>query len=221
MIKRLKQLTFFQSEIANVHAAALILGGAGLLSRVLGVLRDRMLAARFGAGRELDIYTAAFNIPDFMSVLFLLGGATAVILPVFQERLMQDPKKARDLLLSGVFYLREFGPIHLAFQHFLGFLELSFSAKAILVPRVRDLVLKNLQITVQGPRLVAERDTRIAQVYVEQLLEIKCHSGLPINQSLILIPSAGHAELSIARAMMLPAVARLENGSRKVMPTGR
>ncbi|OHA02307.1 MAG: hypothetical protein A3J58_00580 [Candidatus Sungbacteria bacterium RIFCSPHIGHO2_02_FULL_52_23] len=107
MIKRLKQLTFFQSEIANVHAAALILGGAGLLSRVLGVLRDRMLAARFGAGRELDIYTAAFNIPDFMSVLFLLGGATAVILPVFQERLMQDPKKARDFIsaLAALFFV--------------------------------------------------------------------------------------------------------------------
>ena len=47
MIKRLERFTFFQSEIANIHAAALILGGAGLLSRALGVVRDRMLAARF------------------------------------------------------------------------------------------------------------------------------------------------------------------------------
>lgn len=98
MIGRFKRLVFFQSEIANIHAAALILGGAGLLSRALGVLRDRMLAARFGAGREIDIYTAAFHIPDFMSVLFLLGGASAAILPVFQEYLARDRAKARDLI---------------------------------------------------------------------------------------------------------------------------
>lgn len=98
MIRRFTRLTFFQSEIANVHAAALILGGAGLLSRVLGVLRDRMLAAGFGAGRELDIYTAAFVVPDFMATLFLLGGATAAILPVFQETFACDRAKAQDLI---------------------------------------------------------------------------------------------------------------------------
>lgn len=100
-----RRIAFLQSEIASVHAAALILGGAGLLSRALGVVRDRMLAARFGAGRELDIYAAAFNIPDFMSVLFLLGGASAAILPVFQEHLARDREKAREFIsaLSTLF----------------------------------------------------------------------------------------------------------------------
>lgn len=92
------KLNFLKQEVASVHAAALVLGGAGMLSRVLGMLRDRLLAARFGAGRELDIYYAAFQIPDFMAVVFLLGGASAAVLPVFQEYLLEDTEKARRFI---------------------------------------------------------------------------------------------------------------------------
>jgi len=84
----------FTNQTSNgVHSAALILGAAGLCSRMLGVLRDRMLASQFGAGRELDIYYAAFQIPDFLSVLFLLGAASAAILPVFRRNLIKAGKK--------------------------------------------------------------------------------------------------------------------------------
>lgn len=103
MIRRLRQLgnvRFLNREIAGVHAAALILGAAGLASRILGVVRDRLLAAHFGAGRELDIYNAAFNLPDFMATLFLLGGATAAILPVFQGYRDRDRERARRLMGS-------------------------------------------------------------------------------------------------------------------------
>lgn len=88
----------FNQGIYNIHAAALILGAAGLLSRILGVLRDRMLAGRFGAGRELDIYYAAFQIPDFLATLFLLGAASAAILPIFQEYVDRDSRAARELI---------------------------------------------------------------------------------------------------------------------------
>ncbi len=89
---------FFAQRIYNIHAAALVLGAAGLLSRLLGVLRDRLLAGRFGAGRELDIYYAAFQIPDFMAALFLLGAASAAILPIFQEYLHGDSRQAQNLI---------------------------------------------------------------------------------------------------------------------------
>jgi len=97
------KLDFLNQGISNVHAAALILGAAGLLSRVLGVLRDRLLAERFGAGRELDIYYAAFQIPDFMSILFMLGAGSAAILPVFQKYLARDQEEGRRLISSITF----------------------------------------------------------------------------------------------------------------------
>lgn len=55
----------------------------GLLSRVLGVVRDRILASRFGAGDELDIYYAAFRVPDLVYNLLVLGVLSAGFIPVF------------------------------------------------------------------------------------------------------------------------------------------
>lgn len=92
------RIGILNKEINGVHSAALILGAAGLCSRLLGVLRDRLLASLFGAGRELDIYYAAFQIPDFLNVLFLLGAASVAILPVFQEELNKSKIEAREFI---------------------------------------------------------------------------------------------------------------------------
>ncbi len=107
------RLNLLNHEVTNVHSAALLLAAAGLLSRALGILRDRMLAGTFGAGRELDIYYAAFQIPDFMSVVFLLGAGSAAILPIFQEYLARDRAEARELI-SRLVSLFSLGAIILA-----------------------------------------------------------------------------------------------------------
>ncbi len=86
--------------MSSVHAAALLIGSAGLVSRVLGMYRNRLLAAHFGAGRELDMYFAAFQIPDFIATLFLLGAGSAAILPVFQEYMQKDRESAHRLISS-------------------------------------------------------------------------------------------------------------------------
>ena len=91
-------MKFFNGEISNIHSAALILGAAGLFSRLLGVLRDRLLAGHFGAGRELDVYFTAFQVPDFMSLVFVLGAGSAAILPIFQDALSKDRKEAHRLI---------------------------------------------------------------------------------------------------------------------------
>ena len=54
-----------------------------MVSRILGVLRDRILAGKFGAGDELDIYFAAFRIPDLIYSLLVVGALTAGFIPVF------------------------------------------------------------------------------------------------------------------------------------------
>lgn len=84
--------------IYSINAAALLLGAAGLLSRILGVLRDRMLASHFGASRELDIYYTAFQIPDFLFNVFLLGAASSAIIPIFLKVEERDQAEARGLI---------------------------------------------------------------------------------------------------------------------------
>lgn len=72
-------------EVTSFHAASFILAGATLASKLLGLVRDRLLAARFGAGTELDVYYAAFQLPDILYTLLLAGAASAAVLPVLLE----------------------------------------------------------------------------------------------------------------------------------------
>lgn len=81
---------FFRATTTSVTFAALLIGGASLLSRLIGVFRDRLLSGTFGAGRDLDIYYAAFRIPDFVYNLVVGGVITAGFIPVFTAYLGKD-----------------------------------------------------------------------------------------------------------------------------------
>jgi putative peptidoglycan lipid II flippase len=73
----------FVSPRSSLGASAALLGAASLLSRVAGVLRDRAISSRFGAGPEADAFLAAFRAPDAVYNLLVLGAVTAGFVPVF------------------------------------------------------------------------------------------------------------------------------------------
>lgn len=93
-------MDFLKREIVSINAAAFLIGAAGLISRILGLFRDRLLAGHFGASRELDIYYAAFQIPDFIFTLFLIGAAGSAIIPIFLAYAEKDKKEAEELVNS-------------------------------------------------------------------------------------------------------------------------
>lgn len=78
MIKKI-----INSQAKNITSAAIIIGALSLVSRFLGVFRDRVLAAQFGAGDILDAYYAAFRLPDLVYNLLILGAISAGVIPVF------------------------------------------------------------------------------------------------------------------------------------------
>ncbi|MFA7209115.1 MAG: murein biosynthesis integral membrane protein MurJ [Parcubacteria group bacterium] len=67
----------------SVISAAFVITVAGLVSNLLGLVRDRLLASNFGAGDTLDVYYAAFRIPDLIYSLLILGSMSAAFIPVF------------------------------------------------------------------------------------------------------------------------------------------
>ena len=69
MVKRI--LGIFHKEISGLHQAAYLLGFFALCSQILALVRDRILAAHFGATNTLDIYYAAFRIPDLIYNLII------------------------------------------------------------------------------------------------------------------------------------------------------
>lgn len=81
------------SQTKTITFAAVLLAISALISRILGLVRDRLLAARFGAGPELDVYFAAFQIPDLVYGILIYGGMAAVFLPMFAEYFEKDSQK--------------------------------------------------------------------------------------------------------------------------------
>jgi putative peptidoglycan lipid II flippase len=68
-----------------MHEAAYLLAGFALLSQLLALVRDRILAANFGAGHILDIYYAGFRIPDFLFATVASLLSLYALLPVLSR----------------------------------------------------------------------------------------------------------------------------------------
>ena len=96
----LKKLFFRKFE--SIQGAAILIGCFSLLSKALGLLRDKILAHTFGAGNVLDAYYAAFRLPDLVFNLLILGALTAGFIPVYLEA-RQKSKEDSDKLASSVF----------------------------------------------------------------------------------------------------------------------
>jgi len=79
----IKFLDKTKNRFRSVIFAATILAVASVLSRLLGLLRDRLLAGSFGAGNTLDVYYAAFRLPDLIYNLLIMGALSAGFIPVF------------------------------------------------------------------------------------------------------------------------------------------
>ena len=102
MVNRI--LSMFHKEIAGVHQAAFLLGTFTLMSQLLALVRDRMLANFFGAGQTLDLYYTAFRIPDllFASVASLVS--ISVLIPFFSgvfEHSKENTRKLLDSIFTG------------------------------------------------------------------------------------------------------------------------
>ncbi len=93
MIKRLSAKIVSFRPSSSISSAALIISAAGILSRVLGLLRDRILASHFGAGDTLDVYYAAFRVPDLLYNLLILGALSAAFIPVFTGLIARNEEK--------------------------------------------------------------------------------------------------------------------------------
>ncbi|MAF80674.1 murein biosynthesis integral membrane protein MurJ [bacterium] len=80
----------------KIVSAALILGTASLASRLVGLLRERVLTTTFGAGDTFDAFVAAFRLPDLIFNLVVVGALSAAFIPLFTEKLVQKNAKAED-----------------------------------------------------------------------------------------------------------------------------
>ncbi|KKR98898.1 MAG: Integral membrane protein MviN [Candidatus Magasanikbacteria bacterium GW2011_GWC2_41_17] len=96
---------FLNNQSKTITGAAIILGAASLASRLLGLIRDRVLAHYFGAGPVMDSYYAAFKIPDLLYTLSIIGALSAGFIPIFTKIYLQsgeDKKEAWKLISNTI-----------------------------------------------------------------------------------------------------------------------
>lgn len=87
----------------RMGVAAAVVSGGILLSRLLGLLRESLIAGLIGVNAEGDLYRHAFAIPDFLS--YLLAGAylTITLIPILSRHLEAGDKEATDRAFTSVF----------------------------------------------------------------------------------------------------------------------
>ena len=64
-----------------------IVGLAVMSSRVLGLVREQVFAALFGAGAQMDAYLAAFRAPNLLRDLFAEGALSTAFITTFSEKI--------------------------------------------------------------------------------------------------------------------------------------
>ena len=76
-----------------------------LLSRILGLVRNRVFAHFFGTSDAADAFNAAFRIPNFLQNLFGEGVLSASFIPVYARLLGREEEEEARRLAGAVFTL--------------------------------------------------------------------------------------------------------------------
>jgi len=98
----MRQVIFFLSQrVSGLHQAAYVLGGFAILSSLLAFVRDRLLAFTFGAGIELDVYYAAFRIPDIIFVTVASLVSVYVLIPSLSAKDEEGQRNYIDTIFVG------------------------------------------------------------------------------------------------------------------------
>src|SRR3989338_2118168 len=90
MVKNL--LTLIYSRQTSILSGAVIIMATMMLSKILGLVRDRLLAHVFTPDK-IDIFWAAFRLPDLIFQIAILGALSVAFIPVFTETLEDKGKE--------------------------------------------------------------------------------------------------------------------------------
>lgn len=191
-----RAFSYLSIEVRGLQAAAYILALSSLASSMLALVRDRVLAHLFGAGAELDVYYAAFRIPD---LVFIGVGALVsayVLIPELARRDEAAQRRYIDGLLlwfgtvmivvaalaafAAPFILKHLFPT-LAYAH----QELIFLTRVLL-----------LQAIVLGFSNIAAAVTQFRHRYALYALSPIVYNLGIIYGALVLVPAQGTAGLA-------------------------
>jgi putative peptidoglycan lipid II flippase len=135
----------------SLARSAAIVGLAFVLSRILGLVREIVLANQFGTTSAMDAYVSAFRIPDLLFLVVIAGSFGAAFIPIFGEYIANGDQERANRLASAVLT-------------WSGIIMLALSAIAFLLaeplmtvvapgfdPETTDLAVKLMRILLLSP----------------------------------------------------------------------
>ena len=127
--------------------AALIMGFSVLISRFMGLFRDKVISWQFGASGETDLYFAAFILPDFLN--YLLAGVVvllSLILWIFAPYIVPflAPGFEHAQLLRLTDFLRIILPAQICFLPGACFTALLYIRKQFTIPALVPLIYNGM-----------------------------------------------------------------------------
>ncbi len=135
--------------------SAVIIGIAFMASRLLGLLREIILANRFGTTSDYDAYVSAFRIPDLLFLVIMSGSFGAAFIPVFGGLLAKGQKDQADRLASAVITWTALITVA------MGLLTFAFADPLMryvvapdLPPEAMDLAIKTMRMLLLSPLLL-------------------------------------------------------------------
>jgi putative peptidoglycan lipid II flippase len=93
------------SAQGKIARAAGVMSAATLISRILGYIKDMILAGYFGASAKSDVFFVAFRIPNLLRELFAEGSMSSALVPVLTATQTQEGRRAANRLVEAVFLL--------------------------------------------------------------------------------------------------------------------
>src|SRR6266568_7137561 len=96
---------FEQSESEGTGKHAMMVGAGILISRIIGVIRQRVFAYYLGTSDAAGAFSAAFRIPNFLQNVFGEGALSASFIPVYANLLARKDEHEAKRVASAVLTL--------------------------------------------------------------------------------------------------------------------
>jgi putative peptidoglycan lipid II flippase len=143
-----------KTDSGSTGRSAFFVGAGILISRIVGLIRQRIFAHYFGTSFEGDAFSAAFRIPNFLQNVFGEGALSASFIPVYAKLLAQDDEEHAGRVANAVFGILA---LVTAIIVLIGVLATPYIVTAIAAgfkPETRELTIKLVRIFFPGAGLL-------------------------------------------------------------------
>ncbi|GFR36236.1 murein biosynthesis integral membrane protein MurJ [Thermobrachium celere] len=108
----------------NIKKATFLLMLINLMSRIVGFIREMIIAKVFGRNSVTDAFFAAFTIPDVMYDLLVAGALSSGFMPIFNQHIAKNDEEgaweaANTFITVALLFILVFNIIYFAFAKFL------------------------------------------------------------------------------------------------------